>query len=150
MADPDVTEVQELYEALISAWNRRDARGMAECFAARGLQIGFDGSTATGPAEIFQHLDPIFKDHQTATYVTKVKDVRPLGAGSALLVAIAGMVPPGRNDIAAPTNAHQTLVAAVEHGTWRIELFQNTPAQFHGRPELVSAMTAELQQLLQE
>jgi hypothetical protein len=31
---------------------------------------------------------------------------------------------------------------------WRIELFQNTPAQFHGRPELVSEMTAELQQQL--
>jgi hypothetical protein len=24
-------------------------------------------------------------------------------------------------------------------------LFQNTPAQFHGRPELVDAMTRELQ-----
>lgn len=27
-------------------------------------------------------------------------------------------------------------------------LFQNTPAQFHGRPELAQQLTAELQQLL--
>jgi hypothetical protein len=27
-------------------------------------------------------------------------------------------------------------------------LYQNTPAQFHGRPELVQKMTEELQQLL--
>ncbi len=74
--------------------------------------------------------------------------MRSLGAGVVLLVAIAGMVPPGRSEVAPPTNAQQTLLAAVEDGTWRIELFQNTPAQFHGRPELVAAMTAELQQLL--
>lgn len=145
---PDLNEVQNLYETLINAWNRQDARGMADCFATRGLQIGFDGSTATGPDEIFQHLEPIFTDHQTATYVTKVRDVRPLGPSAALLVAIAGMVPPGSREITPPTNAHQSLVAVVERGTWRIELFQNTPAQFHGRPELVAGMTAELQQLL--
>ncbi|TMB75962.1 MAG: DUF4440 domain-containing protein, partial [Chloroflexi bacterium] len=27
-------------------------------------------------------------------------------------------------------------------------LFQNTPAQFHGRPELVQQLTEELRQLL--
>lgn len=30
----------------------------------------------------------------------------------------------------------------------RSALFQNTPAQFHGRPELVEALTEELRQLL--
>ncbi|MGZ4033139.1 MAG: SgcJ/EcaC family oxidoreductase, partial [Tumebacillaceae bacterium] len=31
---------------------------------------------------------------------------------------------------------------------WQIALFQNTPAQFHGRPELVEQMTAELRELI--
>ena len=31
---------------------------------------------------------------------------------------------------------------------WRIALYQNTPAQFHGRPELSRALTEELRQLL--
>jgi hypothetical protein len=33
----------------------------------------------------------------------------------------------------------------MQHGQWRIVLFQNTPAQFHGRPSLVEEMTRELQ-----
>lgn len=148
MGDSELSEVHNLYEGLIAAWNRRDARAMAECFRKGGLQIGFDGSTATGPEEIFGHLDPIFKDHATATYVTKVREVRRLGPDTALLTAITGLVPPGRVDISPATNAHQTMVAVREDGIWGIELFQNTPAQFHGRPELVNAMTAELHQLL--
>jgi hypothetical protein len=42
----------------------------------------------------------------------------------------------------------QTLIAVKRDGQWRIVLFQNTPAQLHGRPELVQAMTEELRQLL--
>jgi uncharacterized protein (TIGR02246 family) len=148
MENPDLTEVRKLYEGFIAAWNRRDARGMAERFRKHGLQIGFDGSTATGPDEVFGHLDPIFKDHETATYVAKVREVRALAPDTALLTAITGLVPPGRADVSPATNAHQTLIAVRENGAWGIELFQNTPAQFHGRPELVNAMTAELQQLL--
>ncbi len=41
-----------------------------------------------------------------------------------------------------------TLVAVKSDGKWRILLFQNTPAQFHGRPELVQQMTEELRRLL--
>ncbi|VXB96510.1 conserved hypothetical protein [Arthrobacter sp. 9AX] len=148
MEHPDLAGVRKLYEGFIAAWNRRDARAMAERFRKNGLQIGFDGSTATGPDEIFGHLDPIFKDHKTATYVAKVREVRPLGQDTALLTAITGLVPPGRTDVSPATNAHQTLIAVRENGVWGIELFQNTPAQFHGRPELVNAMTAELQKLL--
>lgn len=148
MDDSDLDKVRSLYEGLIAAWNRRDARGMADLFTQRGFQIGFDGSAATGPDQIFGHLEPIFKDHATATYVTKVRGLRVLGPGVVLLTAISGLVPPGRTDIAAATNAHQTLVAVLDEGAWGIELFQNTPAQFHGRPELVNAMTAELEQVL--
>jgi hypothetical protein len=40
------------------------------------------------------------------------------------------------------------LVAVKRGDDRRIELFQNTPAQFHGRPELSEALTEELRQLL--
>jgi hypothetical protein len=58
------------------------------------------------------------------------------------------MVPPGQTDINPAVNTIQTLVAVKRDGTWRIALFQNTPAQFHGRPELVQQLTEELRQLL--
>ena len=62
-----------------------------------------------------------------------------------ILRAVAGLVPPGQTAIRPETNSHQTVVAEAHDGQWRIVLFQNTPAQFHGRPELVEEMTRELQ-----
>lgn len=141
-------EVQELYGKLIDAWNRRDARGMAELFGEGGVQIGFDGSIVIGQEEILSHLEPIFESHPTAPFVTKVKDVRFLGEDVAFLRAIAGMVPPGKSDIEPSVNTHQTLVAVRKGDGWSIELFQNTPAQFHLRPDLVEAFTEELRKLL--
>ncbi|MCG7337433.1 SgcJ/EcaC family oxidoreductase [Sporosarcina sp. ACRSM] len=148
MNAPFHNEVQNLYQKLIDAWNRRDAKGMSEQFAEHGVQIGFDGSKIIGQEEIFLHVKPIFEEHPTAPFVTKVKDIRSLGDDAAILHAIAGMIPPGKSDIEPAVNAHQTLVAVKQDRGWRIELFQNTPAQFHGRPELVEEMTEELRQLL--
>jgi uncharacterized protein (TIGR02246 family) len=84
----------------------------------------------------------------TAPYVSKVRSVRLLSPDVAMLRAIVGMVPPGQPDLNPAVNAHQTLVATKRDGQWRIVLFQNTPAQFHGRPELVQQLTEELRQLL--
>jgi uncharacterized protein (TIGR02246 family) len=74
-----------------------------------------------------------------------VKSVRELAQQAVILRAIAGLVPPGQTAIRPETNSHQTVVAEAQDDQWRIVLFQNTPAQFHGRPELVEEMTQELQ-----
>ncbi|WP_174613011.1 SgcJ/EcaC family oxidoreductase [Virgibacillus ihumii] len=140
-------DIIELYNNLISAWNNRDAEGMADKFSDEGVQIGFDGSKLIGKQDILAHLAPIFESHPTAPFVTKIKGVRKLGTDTALLHAIAGMVPPGKSDIEPSVNAHQTLIAVKSGSEWRVELFQNTPAQFHGRPELVEEMTEELRKV---
>jgi uncharacterized protein (TIGR02246 family) len=142
------SEIQAIYEQLLDAWNNRNARRMDELFTEEGEIIGFDGSQAIGQDEIFSHLNPIFEHHPTAKYVSKVKGVRFLGSDVAILRAIAGMVPPEISDINPNVNAHHTIIAVNNEGNWRIQLFQNTPAQFHGRPELVEQMTEELRQLL--
>jgi uncharacterized protein (TIGR02246 family) len=74
-----------------------------------------------------------------------VSSVRSLGHHALILRAIAGLVPPGQTAINPETNSHQTVVAEQHEGEWKIVLFQNTPAQFHGRPALVEDMTRELQ-----
>jgi uncharacterized protein (TIGR02246 family) len=140
-------EVETLYQQLLAAWNNQDARGMAVLFAQEGEMIGFDGSLAIGQDEIYSHLQPIFADHPTARFVSIVKSVRLLSPDVALLRAVAGMVPRGQSDINPAANTHHTLVA-VKNEQWRIQLFQNTPAQFHGRPELVQQMTDELRNVL--
>ncbi|MGG3573459.1 SgcJ/EcaC family oxidoreductase [Bacillus gobiensis] len=146
MPESKSNEIKAIYQQLIEAWNDRNARGMADLFAEDGESIGFDGSHSIGPEEIFAHLKPIFKDHPTARFVSKVKELRFLGSNAAILRAIAGMVPRGESDLNPEVNTHQTLVVENIDGNWRIQLFQNTPAQFHGRPELVEQMTEELRE----
>jgi uncharacterized protein (TIGR02246 family) len=141
-------DVQALYRQLLGAWNERNAQGMADLFLEEGELIGYDGSHIIGSADIYSHLAPIFEHHLTASFVSIVKSVRELAPGVALLRAIVGMAPHGKSELNPDVNAHQTLVAVKRNETWRIQLFQNTPAQFHGRPELAEQMTEELKQQL--
>ncbi len=145
----DELEVRTLYRELLDGWNQRNAEAFAAPFAEDGEVIGFDGSDMTGRVDIASTLGQIFADHVTASYVSKVRSVRLLSPEVAILRAIVGMVPPGQSDLNPAVNAHQTLVAARREGSWRIALFQTTPAQFHGRQDLVQQMTEELRQMLE-
>lgn len=145
---PDEIEVRELYTQMLDGWNKRSAGAFTAPIAEDGDLIGFDGSQLIGQVEIVSTLQQIFAGHQTAPYVSKVKSVRFLSPEVAVLRAVVGMVPPGQSDLDPNLNAIQTLVAAKRDGQWRIVLFQNTPAQLHGRPDLVQQMTDELRQLL--
>jgi uncharacterized protein (TIGR02246 family) len=138
-------DVRALYDQLIAAWNDHDGEAMAEPFAEDGVIIGFDGSISSGRERIGAEMSNIFADHETARYIVKVQSARPLGPQAMILRAIAGLVPPGQTAINPETNSHQTVVAEDQQGRWMIVLFQNTPAQFHGRPGLVEDMTRELQ-----
>ncbi|HEV8579721.1 MAG TPA: SgcJ/EcaC family oxidoreductase [Thermoanaerobaculia bacterium] len=142
------TEVETLYRDLLDAWNRRSARDMAALFEKDGNAVGFDGSPMNGRAQIETEVGQVFRDHPTAAYVGKVREVRFLTPDVAILRAVAGMVPPGQSELNPAVNAIQSLVTARRDGRWRIALFQNTPAQFHGRPELARQLTEELRQLL--
>ena len=101
-----------------------------------------------GPDEIESALGEIFSDHETAAYVAKIREVQLLTAELALLGAVVGMVPAGQDDLVPDKNAVQTLVAKGHPEGWRVVLLQNTPAQYHGRPEAAEALTAELRNLL--
>ena len=148
-------EASELYQRLIQAWNDRDASAYAATIATDGNVVGFDGSQMNGSAEVKgaelearwqvkSQLEAIFRDHQTQSYVTKVLEVRPIAKGVVLLRAAAGMIPEGGKDLNPELNAIQTMVAEQAADGWSIALFQNTPAQFHGRPDLAEAFTNEL------
>lgn len=142
-ANPDVLA---LYRALIAAWNDRSAANFAACFTAAGSIVGFDGSQMDRPAAIEAELSRIFQQHKTARFVTIVREIRPLGADAALLRAVAGMAPEGAPTLNPAVNAVQSLVAQLTAEGWKAALFQNTPAAFHGRPELAAALSRELQE----
>lgn len=144
----NTNEIVELYRRLLDAWNNQDASAMANLFAEDGESIGFDGSQSVGIQNIYSHLKPIFDNHVTARFVYKIKSVKLFATDFAVLRAIAGMVPPGKSDLNPAANTHHTIVAVKKSGKWFIQLFQNTPAQFHGHPELVEEMTNELRELI--
>jgi uncharacterized protein (TIGR02246 family) len=148
MSDADA-DVRALYRRMLESWNRADAEAFAAPFAEDGEVVGFDGSQTAGRAAIAAELGRIFADHATGSYVGKVRSVRLLGSGAAVLRAIAGVVPAGRSELEPKLNAVQALVAEQQAGEWRVVLYQNTPAQFHGRPELAERMTQELRRELQ-
>ena len=138
--------VQDLYRELLRRWNAKDAEGFGALFADDGSIVGFDGSCVETRARIVEHLASIFRDHVPATYVAKVREVRPLGERGALLRGVAGMVPPGSDDIKPEVNAVQVLVAVESDDGWKVAHFQNTPAAFDG--DSADALTAELRALL--
>jgi uncharacterized protein (TIGR02246 family) len=141
-------KIVELFGTLLEAWNRRDASAMAALYAPHGCQIGFDGNTTKGPQNIERYLSGVFRDHAMPRFVSKVRDVRDLGPNVAILCAVSGMIPDGRSGITPDLNTVQTLIASRSRkDEWRIELFQNTPAAFDGRPEEREKLTQELREV---
>jgi uncharacterized protein (TIGR02246 family) len=140
--------VETLYRNLLDRWNHGDASGFRSLFRDDGSLVGFDGTSVESARRIEEHLAAIFADHEQPTYVSKVLEIRPLGADAALLRAIAGLLPPGESHIRPELNATQTLIAVRRNGEWRITHFQNTPTSLDGRPEEREALTNELQVLV--
>jgi uncharacterized protein (TIGR02246 family) len=137
-----------LYEQLLRAWNAQDADAFGAVFADDGSSVGFDGSTMNGRQEIVETIRAIFLNHRTATYVAKVREVRELGADVLLLRAVVGMRPPGGAELNPAVNSIQSVVMTGQGTGLRVALLHNTPAAFHGRPELADQLTRELTDVL--
>jgi uncharacterized protein (TIGR02246 family) len=140
--------IRTLFQALLDAWNRRSGSDFASLFLEDGEAVGFDGTSHAGKAQIKVDLEQLFARHIPASYISIVRSIRFLSPDVAVLRAVAGMVPPEQQDIHPAVNAVQTLVAKQENGRWKIALFQNTPAAYHGRPQLSQQLTEELRAAL--
>jgi len=148
-AHPHDAQIRALYAAFLDGWNRRSGAAVAAGFADDGDVIGFDGSSNHGRLAIAADLRQIFGSHQTPSYVGVVRSVRQIADGVAVLIAHAGMIPPGGNDFDPALHTVHSLVAVDEgRGRWRISLLQSTPARWHQHPEAREALTEELRGLL--
>ena len=147
-AHPHDTSIRALYAAFLDGWNRRSGAAVASGFADDGDMVGYDGTHHHGRLAIAADFRQIFGGHQTATYVAVIRSVRPVAQGVAVLLAHAGMIPPGTSDVDPRFHTVHTLVAVEEGGRWRISLLQATPAAWHQHPEAREALTSELRGLL--
>ena len=141
---PAEAAVRELYRQILETWNKRNARDYALLFASDGSLVGFDGSQVNGQLDIGAHLTEVFTHHQTPRYVSIVREVRLFTNDVTLLRANTGLIPPGKDDNDPALNAVQSMVAVQKGGSWKIALFQNTPAAYHQRPDLAKQLTEEL------
>jgi uncharacterized protein (TIGR02246 family) len=141
-------EIRDLYDELLTAWNNNDSKAMAELCSNNASFIGFDGSQHNGRTNIEADMKAIFSLHKVASFIYKIREVRFLNDNVAILRSVASMVPQGGTDIIPEVNAIQTLVASKRQDKWHIEIFQNTPAAYHGRPELMKQLTDELREVL--
>lgn len=143
-------ETRNLYARMIEAWDKRNARDFALQFASDGSLVGFDGSQINGQLEIGAHVTEVFTHHQTPCYVTIVRDVRLVANDVTLLRANTGLMPSGKKDIDPALNAVQSMLAVHKSGSWKIALFQNTPAKYDMRPDLANQLTEELRAKLRD
>lgn len=72
--------------------------------------------------------------------------MRLLSPEVALMHALGGTVIEGQTDLDPDRNSVQTLIAMKRDGAWELAAFQNSRAQFIGRPELAKKLTQELRQ----
>lgn len=148
-AHPSDAQIRSLYAAYLDGWNRRSGAAVAACFADDGDIVGYDGTHHHGRLAIAADLRQIFGSHQTASYVAVIRSVRAAAPGVAVLLAHAGMIPPGGDDVEPQFHTVHTVVAVEEGGgRWRIQLLQATPAAWHQHPEARDALTEELRGLL--
>ena len=120
---------------------------MVNRFTEDGNVIEFDGSQMNGRSEIATQIQEVFAHHETASYVSIVREVGFLSTEAVLVRAVVGMVPPGQADINPAVNAIQSLYRKTS-GSMAGSTIQNTPAAFHRRSELSRQLTEELRQLL--
>ena len=144
----DENKIRSVYEKLLESWNDNNAGEFSKLFTDDGNVIGFDGSQMNGRNQINDELNKIFVNHKVSSYVGIVREIRTLSPTVFILRAVAGMVPQGKSEIKPDVNTIQTLVVQQEPDEFLITLYQNTPAAFHGRPELVKQLTEELQKVV--
>jgi uncharacterized protein (TIGR02246 family) len=145
----DEAAIRALYQQIIDGWNKGSGDAFAARFAEDADFVAFDGSYFKGRQEIAAFHQMLFDTFLKGTrLVGKVRSVRFLTPDVAVMHAVGGTVMPGPSGIEPERNSIQTLVATKRVGDWYLAAFQNSRAQYMGRPELAQELTEELRQLL--
>ena len=145
----DEDAIRALYQQKIDGWNSGNGKAFAAPYTEDSDYIGFDGTYLKGREEIASLHQMLFdKFVKGSRLVGKIRRIRFLTSNIAIVVAVGGTVMAGQSDIDPERNSIHMLVAIKQNGKWRFTAFQNSRAQFIGRPQEAQALTDELRQLL--
>ena len=142
---PQDTQIRALYARYLAGWNQRSGATVSSVFADDGDLVDLDGTVRSGRLTIAADMRRLFAEFATPTFVGLVRSVRSLADDVAVLHAVAGMVPPGTDQLDPALHSVHVLTAVEEAGRWKIAVLQSTPARFGGRADAVAALTAELE-----
>lgn len=140
-----------LYFQMIDGWNKGDGNVFAAPFAEDADLVGFDGTHLKGRQEIVSFHQRLFDTFvKGSRLIGKVRNVRFLTPDVAIMHSVGGTILAGQSDIESERNSVHTIVAKKDDASsqWRIVAFQNTRAQYIGRPDMVQAFTEDLRQEL--
>jgi uncharacterized protein (TIGR02246 family) len=142
--------IRSLYFQMIDGWNKGNGHLFASPFAEDGDLVGFDGTHLNGRQQIAsfhqQLLDTYVKGSRL---VGRIRDVRFLTPRVAIMHAVGGTIMKGQIDLEPERNSIHTLVLKKgDDDRWCIAAFQNTRAQYIGRPEMTNELTKELREEL--
>ena len=136
---------------MIEGWNKGDGDVFAAPFAEDADLVGFDGTHLKGRREIASFHQRLFDTFvKDSRLIGKVRNVRFLTPDVAIMHAVGGTIMGGQSDIESERNSVHTIVVKKGdiNSQWRIVAFQNTRAQYIGRPEMVVVLTEDLQREL--
>ena len=142
---PQDTQIRALYARFLAGWNQRSGVTVSSVFADDGEWVEFDGTLRSGRLSIAADVRRIFSEHATPTFVGVVRSVRRLTEHVVVLHAVAGMVPPGADELEPALHTVHVLTAVEDAGRWKIAVLQSTPARYGGRTDALAALTAELE-----
>jgi uncharacterized protein (TIGR02246 family) len=147
----DESALRALYQQIMDGWNKGSGEAFAAPYCEDSDLVGFDGTHLKGRQEIASFHQQLFdKFLKGSRLVGKIRGIRFLTPDVAVMHAVGGTAMAGQSDIDPDRNSVHTLVAmkrSGDGGKWCLAAFQNTRAQYLGRPEQSQALTEELRRL---
>ena len=141
--------IRTLYQQMMEGWNKGSGNDFAAPFTDDSDFVGFDGTYLKGCQEIASFHQELFDRFvKGSRLVGKIRSIRFLSPDIAIMIAVGRTVMAGQSDIEPERNSIHTLAAVKRDSKWQFTAFQNSRAQFIGRPEQSQALTEELRQQL--
>jgi uncharacterized protein (TIGR02246 family) len=145
----DEAAIRKLYQQMIYGWNAGRGDAFAAPYTDDSDFIGFDGTYMKGRQEVASFHQMLFdKFLRGSRIIGKIRSIRFVTMDVAIMIAVGGTVMAGQSDIETERNSIHTIVAVKCDSNWYFTAFQNSRAQYIGRPEASQALTEELRQEL--
>jgi uncharacterized protein (TIGR02246 family) len=122
----DDTRIQNLFDDMLAAWTKGDARGYGACFTDDSDYVSYDGTRAAGRQPMVDAHDKLFRGvlHGSAL-VGEVESIRYLSNDVAVVHATGSVLMPWRRSLPRRRLSRQTLVAVRGDNGWRVAALHN-------------------------